>query len=106
MYNTICFLPEAQIFRLLVTCTDNNLDERRNIVDRKLALLSQGHIPESRLAKHVQFVLHCISLEDKRKQGQPFEKSHFELIFKSYSGSDLELEESIGKYLDSLMKFS
>lgn len=89
-----------------MTCTDNNLDERRNIVDRKLALLSQGHIPESRLAKHVQFVLHCISLEARRKQGQPFEKSHFELIFKSYSGSDLELSESIGKYSDSLMKLS
>lgn len=89
-----------------MTCTDKNLDERRNIVDRKLALLSQGHIPESQLAKHVQFVLHCISLEDKRKQGQPFEKFHFELIFKSYSGSDLELNESIGKYSDSLMKLS
>lgn len=89
-----------------MTCTDKNLDERRNIVDRKLALLSQGHIPESQLAKHVQFVLHCISLEDKRKQGQPFEKSHFELIFKSYSGGDLEPEESFGKYSDSLMKLS
>lgn len=89
-----------------MTCTDRNLDERRNIVDRKLALLSQGHIPESQLAEHVQFVLHCISLEDKRKQGQPFEKFHFELIFKSYSGSDLELNESIGKYSDSLMKLS
>lgn len=89
-----------------MTCTDRNLDERRNIVDRKLALLSQGHIPESQLAEHVQFVLHCISLEDRRKQGQPFEKTHFELIFKSYSGSDLELNESIGKYSDSLMKLS
>lgn len=81
-----------------MTCTDKNLDERRNIVDRKLALLSQGHIPESQLAKHVQFVLHCISLEDRGEQGQPFEKTNFELIFKSYSGGDLELEESIGKY--------
>lgn len=98
----ISFLTEAQIFRMLVTCTDKNIDERRTLVDRKLALISQGHIPESQLAEHVQFVLQCISLENRGRHGQLFEKS----IFKSYSGSDLELEESIGMYSDSLMKLS
>lgn len=102
----ISFLTEAQIFRMLVTCTDKNIDERRTLVDRKLALISQGHIPESQLAEHVQFVLQCISLGNRGRHGQLFEKTKFESIFKSYSGSDLELEESIGMYSDSLMKLS
>lgn len=99
-------LSESQIFRMLVTCTDQHIDERKTLIDRKLALISQGHITESQLAEHVQFVLQYISLEDRGRHGQLFEKTNFDSIFKSYSGSDLELEESIGMYTDSLMKLS
>lgn len=84
---------KAQIFRILVICTEKPLDERRNLVDRKVAIMSPGHFPKSNLAENVQFVLQSISLQEESRHLPSSEYSEREKIFKSYDGRDLELEE-------------
>lgn len=86
---------KAQIFRMLAICTEKRLDERRNLVDRKVAVMSPGHFPKSNLAENIQFVIQSISFQEKSKrlQSSKHTNSEREKIFKSYNGSDLELEE-------------
>lgn len=103
MYNltTHNHFLEAQIFRMLAICTEKRLDERRNLVVRKVAVMSPGHFPKSNLAENIQFVIQSISFQEKSKrlQSSKHTNSEREKIFKSYNGSDLELEE--GKYLEN-----
>lgn len=93
------FFSESQILRLLVTCTEKNEEERKQILDRRLASLSQGHFPVSNLTEYVQFVSQYISFHEARR-AQRSKHTYFEQIFKSYSGSDLQMEESEGTYFN------
>lgn len=91
---------EAQVFRMLAICTEKPLDERRKLVDRKVAIMSPGHFPKSNLSENIQFVVQSISFQEepRRLQSSKHTNSEREKIFKSYSGRDLELEE--GTYLE------
>lgn len=40
------FFSESQILRLLVTGSEKNKEERKNLLDRRLASLSQGHFSD------------------------------------------------------------
>lgn len=86
---------KAQIFRMLAICTEKPLDERRKLVDRKVAVMSQGHFPKSNIAENIQFVIQSISFQEESRRLQSSKHTHFEHeeIFKSYNGRDLELEE-------------
>lgn len=91
---------EAQIFRMLAICTERPLDERRKLVDRKVAVMTRGHFPKSNLAETVQFVVQSFSFQEETRRLQSSKHTNYEheKIFKSYSGRDLELEE--GTYLE------
>lgn len=93
------FFSESQILRLLVTGSEKNEEERKKLLDRRLASLSQGHFPMSNLTEYVQFVSQCISFHEARR-AQRSKHTYFEHIFKSYSGSDLQMEESEGTYFN------
>lgn len=81
---------------MIATCTEKNLEERRSLMDSKLAQMSQGHFPESLLVDSVQYVLQCISCGENAKRGESSE-AYFEFIFKSYSGVILQFDETEGK---------
>lgn len=91
---------EALIFRMLAICTEKPPDERRKLVDRKVAIMSPGHFPISNLTETVLFVVQSISFQEEpiRLQSSKHSISEREKIFKSYSGRDVELEE--GTYLE------
>lgn len=101
MYNltTHNHFSEAQIFRMLAICTEKPLDERRKLVDRKVAVMSQGHFPKSNIAENIQFVIQSIFFQEESRRLQSSKHTHFEHeeIFKSYNGRDLELEEGTYK---------
>lgn len=90
------FFPEAQIYRMLVTCTDESLEERISILDKKLAMMSQANMPGSFLTDCAQFVLEIISYEGNAKNR---ESSNLNMIFKSYTDNKLQYEETEGTIL-------
>ena len=90
------FFSEAQIYRMIATCTDKTLEERRGLMDSRLAQMSQGHFPESSMVDSVQYVLQCVSCKKNAKREEASEVS-FESIFKSYSGEILQFDHTEGR---------
>lgn len=83
---------------MLVVCTEKHYEERRQLLHDKMAFVSQGHFPEDHLANCVKYVLQLIQNETghpRLSNNTNVERSY---IFKSYSGSDLEPDESEGGY--------
>lgn len=81
---------------MLVTCTDESLEERISILDKKLAMMSQANMPGSFLTDCAQFVLEIISYEGNAKNR---ESSNLNMIFKSYTDNKLQYEETEGTIL-------
>ena len=81
---------------MIATWTDKSLEERRSLMDSKLAQMSQGHFPESLLVDSVQYVLQCISCGENAKREESSE-AYFESIFKSYSGEVLQFDQTEGR---------
>lgn len=88
-----CF-SESQIFRMLVTNTEQNLGERTKHMDRMFTFMTQGNFPESHLAEPYQFVLQCISFQKDQKAD--LLQSNLKPVFISYNGIHLQQEETEG----------
>lgn len=85
---------------MLVVCTEKKFEERRQLLHNKMAVVSQGHFPKDHLANCFKYVLQLIQNETSHLRltndtNVSFERSY---IFESYSGKDLEPEESGGAY--------
>ena len=83
-----------------VTCIEKTLQERTNILDSKLAIMSHGRVKESSFGGAAEYVLQYLSLEesseDSKASTPPRAKS--ERIFHSHNRMNLQFEETEGKY--------
>ena len=82
------------------TCTEKTLQERTNLLDSKLAIMSHGRVKESSFGGAAEYVLQYLSLEesseDSKASTPPRAKS--ERIFHSHNRMNLQFEETEGKY--------
>lgn len=82
------------------TCIEKTLQERTNLLDSKLAIMSHGRVKESSFGGAAEYVLQYLSLEesseDSKASTPPRAKS--ERIFHSHNRMNLQFEETEGKY--------
>lgn len=82
------------------TCTEKTLQERTNLLDSKLAIMSHGRVKESSFGGAAEYVLQYLSLEesseDSKASTPPRAKS--ERIFHSHNRMNLQFQETEGKY--------
>lgn len=83
---------------MLVVCTEKNFEERRQLLHNKMAVVSQGHFPKDHLDNYFKYVLQLIQNETSHLRVTNDTNVERSYIFKSYSGKDLEPEESGGAY--------
>lgn len=83
---------------MLVVCTEKKFEERRQLLHNKMAVVSQGHFPKDHLANCLKYVLQLIQNETSHLRLTNDTNVERSYIFESYSGKDLEPEESGGAY--------
>ena len=82
------------------TCTEKTSQERTNLLDSKLAIMSHERVKESSFGGAAEYVLQYLTLEessdDSKASTPPRAKS--ERIFHSHNRMNLQFEETEGKY--------
>lgn len=79
---------------MVATCTDKSLEERTCLLDKKLAIMSQGNLSGSSLTDCARFVLQFISFEENTKNRESSKQANFKSVFKSYTNRNLQFEET------------
>lgn len=94
-----CFIfPEALLGRLLVCSTHETLEAREKILKETLSTMHPGtYIPQSELQKMAGFVSHFfMKRQSATHQIVVDEQLPHSELFNTYSGQDLQLDETEG----------
>lgn len=104
-----CFIfPEALLGRLLVCSRDETLESREKILKETLFTMHPGtYIPQSELEKTAGLVSHFMKRQSATHQNVVNDQLPHSTIFNTYSGQDLQLDETEGikkKYIYMYLK--